>query len=782
MSLRARFRSTFFVLLGLFTIAFAFRPSAAAATTIDLTTSGASVTDGQGVIWSDGAAEAGGTGVFGPFLREQADDVETAFNTDATPVPLDGKVGSWTHSLKFSSLTPVTVGETTYYSFRLDANELSAAPEYLLGLDGLKVFSAADPAIPDYDTLVSSGHLWYAMDPEQDVHINTSLHPGSGAVDITVLIPTSYFSDVASGDYFYLYASFGHSVGDGLSSSDGFEEWSALQETVDHPPAVTAPLAINGEEGGFLTFGVSASDPDGDPISSLTADLGSLPEGDASFTPDEGNLTGTFHWHMLVGDAGSYGVTFTATAGDLSSSATTHILVGPAGINIAGVFTWTPNPGDEGVYHIVFSATDEGGTSFFTSTITIVPPILAPRPSAPLAGQAPRAIQKGPIISGTGTVSGSPGTPLNVSVTASTDFSGGSAAPSGTLRVARISKAASAAQTTTLTVDTSELPVINDATFVVDQQPVVAGPTAITVTPGATLSLTRTATDPDGDAIDSFTANLAALPGSPATFTVSGSNTSGTVAWTPTVADIGSYVVSFSAANRLVGVGSTTITVSAVLDARFFVADPVKINIGSARPMNCVYLEPVAGSFELTDVDLSTLKMISVGTGDVSEIPAISGKPAVVDDRDHNLVPDLEVCFSKANLRALFGHLSGKNQVPVQLHCQLVSGALFEGTATVWVIANGPNSGAVSVAPNPLNPQAKLSLTLAKPGSLRINLYDTQGRLVREVAREENAVTGPRVFTIDGLDSKGLPLASGVYFYRVESGDGVHLGRLAIVR
>jgi hypothetical protein len=38
------------------------------------------------------------------------------------------------------------------------------------------------------------------------------------------------------------------------------------------------------------------------------------------------------------------------------------------------------------------------------------------------------------------------------------------------------------------------------------------------------------------------------------------------------------------------------------------------------------------------------------------------------------------------------------------------------------------------------------------------------------------------VFTIDGLDSKGLPLASGVYYYRVESADGVKLGRFAIVR
>jgi hypothetical protein len=86
----------------------------AEAPVIDLTTSGASVTDAQGVIWSEGSGEAGGTGVFAPFLREQNDGAETAFNTDFVPVPLDGKVGSWTHSLRFNSLATVIVGDRSY--------------------------------------------------------------------------------------------------------------------------------------------------------------------------------------------------------------------------------------------------------------------------------------------------------------------------------------------------------------------------------------------------------------------------------------------------------------------------------------------------------------------------------------------------------------------------------------------------------------------------------------------------------------------------------------------
>jgi hypothetical protein len=210
--------------------------------------------------------------------------------------------------------------------------------------------------------------------------------------------------------------------------------------------------------------------------------------------------------------------------------------------------------------------------------------------------------------------------------------------------------------------------------------------------------------------------------------------------------------------------------------------DPVKINIGSSRPMNCVYIEPIDGSFSLTDVDVATVKMISTGTGVVSEISAIAGKPTLIEDRDHNLIPDLGACFTKADLRALFGNLTGKSTVTVRIQGQLVSGAYFAGTTTVEVIANGPAVGSASIAPNPLNPQAKLSLMLGKGGWLKVTLYDTQGRLVRELANETNVAPGPREITIDGMDSKGAPLASGVYYFRVQSADGVHNGRLAIVR
>src|SRR5258705_10631570 len=77
----------------------------------------------------------------------------------------------------------------------------------------------------------------------------------------------------------------------------------------DSAPVVTAPASESGAEGSLLSFTVSASDPDGDAITSLTA--GPLPSG-ATFTPNGTNTSGTFNWTPDFTQYGGYYVTFTA--------------------------------------------------------------------------------------------------------------------------------------------------------------------------------------------------------------------------------------------------------------------------------------------------------------------------------------------------------------------------------------------------------------------------------------------------------------------------------------
>jgi hypothetical protein len=91
----------------------------------------------------------------------------------------------------------------------------------------------------------------------------------------------------------------------------------------DLAPTVTAPSTASVLEGSLLWFGVTAADPDGDPIASLTA--APLPSG-ATFAPNGANTSGTFNWTPDFTQAGTVNVTFTATNAR-SGNATTQITV-----------------------------------------------------------------------------------------------------------------------------------------------------------------------------------------------------------------------------------------------------------------------------------------------------------------------------------------------------------------------------------------------------------------------------------------------------------------------
>ena len=114
-------------------------------------------------------------------------------------------------------------------------------------------------------------------------------------------------------------------------------------------------------------------------------------------------------------------------------------------------------------------------------------------------------------------------------------------------------------------------------------------------------------------------------------------------------------------------------------------------------------MEPVGESFSIMSIDLASVRLRSSGTGTVLEIPAEISKAVVVGDVDKNNVVDVEFCFAKENLRALFSGLHGRSTVTVAITGSLITGGAFEATLSVDVIA-GSGSLAASITPNPLNP------------------------------------------------------------------------------
>lgn len=91
------------------------------------------------------------------------------------------------------------------------------------------------------------------------------------------------------------------------------------------------------------------------------------------------------------------------------------------------------------------------------------------------------------------------------------------------------------------------------------------------------------------------------------------------------------------------------------------------------------------------------------------------------------------------------------------------------GTAVEQVAAPAASVRLYPARPNPFNPHTSLSYQIDQPGSVRLALYDVQGRLVRELVRGDRPA-GTHDVAWDGTDARGLPCASGVYFALLQSG------------
>ena len=272
-----------------------------------------------------------------------------------------------------------------------DSHSIQADPRFVNGAAADFHLRSDSPAI---DAANSGAPQWSALDAEGKSRYDVATKANTGAG------PVAY-------------------------ADRGAHEFLGEVVGTDQPPSVACPASVTVNEGVLLSVAVSASDPDGDPILSLTADLSGLPTGNnATFTPGLGNTTGTFQWTPGSTHGGTYSVTFTA-ANALSGSRTMMITV----------------------------------------------------------------------------------------------------------------------------VD-------------LDRAPVVNAPGTIKTTVGAQAVVNVTASDVDGDAITSLTANLSSLPaGNNATFTVNGTNTAGTLRWTPAVGQTGSYNITFTASNLLSASKITRISV-----------------------------------------------------------------------------------------------------------------------------------------------------------------------------------------------------------------------------
>ena len=424
------------------------------------------------------------------------------------------------------------------------------------------------------------------------------------------------------------------------NTRSGSSSMAITVTNMDRAPVITVPTTAAGPENGPLTIDLTASDADGDTITSLTAS--GLPSG-ATFSVGPGRTSGTIAWTPTYYQAGSYTVTFTASnalsgsaataltitnvdrAPVVTAPATAGVLIGSvltvsvkasdpdmegiASLTAAGLpagATFTPDPGDTtGTLSWTPAAGQEGS---YTATFTAANLLSASAPTVITVFDSPRP----PVVTAPTTASGRALSLLTVSVTASdsdgvaiasltADLSGlpagasFAASPDNSSGTLSWTPVANDADSSYQVIFTAENGLSGSATTTItvtgpDAAPIVTAPETATVAENSTLIVSVTASDPEGDGITSLTAT--GLPPG-ATFSTGPGDTTGTLNWTPGYTLAGSYTVTFTASNALSGTATTAITVtnvdrapvvSAPATAGGKVGLPFVVNVTAADP------------------------------------------------------------------------------------------------------------------------------------------------------------------------------------------------------
>jgi flagellar hook assembly protein FlgD len=95
----------------------------------------------------------------------------------------------------------------------------------------------------------------------------------------------------------------------------------------------------------------------------------------------------------------------------------------------------------------------------------------------------------------------------------------------------------------------------------------------------------------------------------------------------------------------------------------------------------------------------------------------------------------------------------------------MTTGPQDPGTPAIPVVTSLNNA-----YPNPFNPNTTISYSMADAGNARIDIYNLRGQILRSFERD-HANAGNYSFNWDGKDASGNFVGSGIYLYRMTSGN-----------
>jgi len=83
--------------------------------------------------------------------------------------------------------------------------------------------------------------------------------------------------------------------------------------------------------------------------------------------------------------------------------------------------------------------------------------------------------------------------------------------------------------------------------------------------------------------------------------------------------------------------------------------------------------------------------------------------------------------------------------------------------------------------PNPFNPQTTVAFDLAHSGDVELTVFNVLGRKVKTVF-DGKLLKGHHEFDWDGTNDAGTSIASGVYFYRLQTSSGTKARKMLLLK
>jgi len=150
------------------------------------------------------------------------------------------------------------------------------------------------------------------------------------------------------------------------------------------------------------------------------------------------------------------------------------------------------------------------------------------------------------------------------------------------------------------------------------------------------------------------------------------------------------------------------------------------------------------------------------GDGTSFACPLVAGVCGLVRARYPNLTPQL------AAQHVIATGESTVFDLPIGVKVSAYQALIGIPTAVGSAEADAPERALAVASPNPFEGSTVIRFALPADGRARLLLFDSAGRRLRTLA-DGDLAAGPHVVRWDGRDDRGSPVASGVYFARLES-------------